>query len=262
MIDDRGFDAELAAWRARRLADLAADDGWLNLTDRVPLVPGTQSVGAGAGNDVVLSVGPARLGTLTLAEDGSAAFVAHGASAARRFEPGPETPPRLLQGRLLLEIHRVEGEAALRVRDLDSAARRSFAGLRYFPADKAWRICARWLALATPEARGIALKGGHAAEVTLTHRAEFEHAGRMVALLPTHRKAGKPMFVFRDLTSRGQTYGAARFLIPDEIGDDWIVLDFNRAFSPPCAFSEHAICPLPPPENLLPFAIEAGELKP
>ncbi|MDP3861278.1 MAG: DUF1684 domain-containing protein, partial [Phaeovulum sp.] len=67
---------------------------------------------------------------------------------------------------------------------------------------------------------------------------------------------GKPMFVFRDLTSRGQTYGAARFLIPDEIGDDWIVLDFNRAFS------EHAICPLPPPENLLPFAIEAGELKP
>lgn len=261
MPADAAFIAALEDWRARRLAALAADDGWLNLTDRVPLVPGAQSVGNAAGNDIVLSVGPAHLGMLVLAADGRVTLTPEGA-APLPFIAGPETPPRLTLGRLLLEIHTVEGEPALRVRDLDSAARRDFAGLRYFAPAPAWCIRARWRALPAPEARGIALRGGHAEQVTVTHRAEFEHDGRPVTLLPTHQKAGKPMFVFRDLTARGQTYGAGRFLIPDEIGDDWITLDFNRAFSPPCAFSEHAICPLPPPENVLPFAIEAGEMKP
>lgn len=261
MSADPAFVADLEAWRARRLAALAADDGWLNLTDRVALVVGVQSVGRDPGNDVVLSVGPAQLGALTLAPDGSASLTPTGA-ASLPFLRGAETPPQLRHGRLLLEIHSVEGERALRVRDLDSAARAAFAGLRYFPPAPAWRIRAAWAALPAPEARGIALKGGHAEQVTVSHRATFLHEGRQVELLPTHQKAGKPMFVFRDLTARGQSYGAGRFLIPEDMGEGWIVLDFNRAFSPPCAFTEHAICPLPPPENVLPFAIEAGELRP
>jgi len=251
----------LQGWRAQRLAALAADGGWLNLTDRVPVGTGAQSVGRAPGNDIVLSVGPDRLGVLELGADGAAQLTPEG-GAPLHFVAGPETPPRLALGRLLLEIHSVEGAPALRVRDLDSAARANFAGLRYFPPAPAWRIRAVWRALAAPEARGIALKGGQAEDVTITHRAEFTHDGRKVTLLATHQKAGKPMFVFRDLTSRGQSYGAGRFLIADELGEDWIMLDFNRAFSPPCAFSEHAICPLPPPENILPFAIEAGEMRP
>ena len=261
MPADPDFLTDLADWRARRLAALAADDGWLNLTDRVPLVPGAQSVGRGPGNDIVLGVGPERLGTLLLGPDGQATLTPEGA-AALPFAAGPETPPRLALGRLMLEIHTVEGAPALRVRDLDSAARAAFAGLRYFPPAPAWCLRADWQVLPTPEARGIALRGGHAERVTVTHRARFTHAGRQVTLLPTHVKGGKPMFVFRDLTARESTYGAGRFLIPDDIGEGWITLDFNRAFSPPCAFTEHAICPLPPPENVLPFAIEAGEMKP
>ncbi|MBW6506325.1 MAG: DUF1684 domain-containing protein [Rhodobacteraceae bacterium] len=255
------FLASLESWRARRIAALAADDGWLNLSDRVPLAPGAQSVGSGPGNDIVLSVGPDRLGVLELGAGGQATLTADG-GAALPFVAGAETPPRLALGRLLLEIHTVEGAPALRVRDLDSPARAAFAGLRYFPPAPAWCIRAAWEALPAPEARGIALHGGHAEQVTLTHRARFTHAGRQVTLLPTHIKGGKPMFVFRDLTAREATYGAGRFLIPDEVGEDWITLDFNRAFNPPCAFTGHAICPLPPPENVLPFAIEAGELKP
>lgn len=261
-VTDPDFIAALEDWRARRLAALTADDGWLNLTDRVPIRPGVQSVGAGEGHDIVLSVGPARLGLLALAADGQVTLTPEGAAAPVPFVAGAETPPRLKLGRLLLEIHSVEGEPALRVRDLESPARAGFTGLRFFPPAPQWRIRARWLPLTAPEARGIALKGGHAEQVTLTHRAEFEHEGRQVQLLATHQKGDKPMFVFRDLTSRDSTYGAGRFLIAEEMGEGWIVLDFNRAYSPPCAFSEHAICPLPPPENILPFAIEAGELRP
>jgi uncharacterized protein (DUF1684 family) len=105
------------------------------------------------------------------------------------------------------------------------------------------------------------MKGGSAAAVTITHRASFTHAGQTVSLTPTHWKSGKPMFVFRDATA-GETYAAGRFLIGEDIEGDEITLDFNRAFTPPCGFTEFAICPLPPPGNVLAFRIEAGEKAP
>lgn len=252
---------DLAAHRAARLAALTAPDGWLNLTDRVPLLPGSVTVGQGAQNDVVLSVGPARLGRLSLGPDLAATLTPpHG--VALPFLPHPDSPPRLALAGLLLELHVVEGEAALRVRQIDHPARHGFAGLRYFPTRPEWVLSARWHALELPETLGIAQKGGPEGQVQITHRAEFSHAGAEVRLLATHWKGGKPMFVFRDATSGQQTYAASRFLIGEDAGDGRITLDFNRAFNPPCAFTDLAICPLPPRQNILPFRIEAGELAP
>jgi uncharacterized protein (DUF1684 family) len=105
------------------------------------------------------------------------------------------------------------------------------------------------------------MKDGSTAAVTLTHRATFQHQGKTVTLTPTHWKSGKPMFVFRDRTA-GETYPACRFLFGEDPTESGITLDFNRAISPPCAFTDFAICPLPPPGNILPFRIEAGELAP
>jgi uncharacterized protein (DUF1684 family) len=68
------------------------------------------------------------------------------------------------------------------------------------------------------------------------------------------------MFVIRDATAGSETYAASRFLIGDPAGDT-ITLDFNRAHNPPCAFTDFAICPLPPRENRLSFPIRAGERK-
>ena len=67
--------------------------------------------------------------------------------------------------------------------------------------------------------------------------------------------------MLKDLTSRDKTYPASRFLLGEAITADTIVLDFNKAFNPPCAFTEHAVCPLPPAENVLPIRVEAGELR-
>jgi uncharacterized protein len=243
--------------RAARLAALTAPDGWLNLTDRIEVAPGIHSVGQGRQNDVVLSAGPAHLGTLTLIDPATASFASPGQPArpfvARGGNPMLAVPP------LLLEIHTVEGRPALRVRD--AAAKPSIA-LRYFPTDPAWVIRAAWEALDEPELARIDMRGGASDAVHLTHRARFDHDGREVVLTPTHWKDGLPMFVIRDATSGRETYGAARFLIGDEVTPDQITLDFNRAFNPPCAFTDHAICPLPPPGNVLAFRIEAGELAP
>ena len=134
------------------------------------------------------------------------------------------------------------------------------ADLRYYPDDPAWTIRAKWESLA-PEAAEITMKDGSTAAVTVTHRATFQHQGKTITLTPTHWKSGKPMFVFRDKTA-GETYPACRFLFGEDPTETEITLDFNRAFSPPCAFTDFAICPLPPPGNILPFRIEAGELAP
>lgn len=256
---------EIAEWRAARLRALRADDGWLNLTDRIDLEPGRHLVGRGEGCDLRLSAGPARLGVLELACDGTATFDAGAGPLA--FAPQPEAPPRLRVDELLLEITELSGRRSLRVRDLASPARAAFAGIDSFALAPDWRILAAWEPLPEAETHAIETVVGIATEVRLTHRARFRHedpsrhGSQTVTLLPTHWKGGKPMFVFRDATSGRETYGAGRFLI-GEVEGDRIVLDFNKAFNPPCAFSDLAACPLPPRENRLPFAIRAGELAP
>ncbi len=253
------YETEIAAWRADRLAALTAEDGWLDLTDRVEIAPGRMTVGTAVDNDVVISAGPAHLGVMELAPDGRARFDA--GAGPRDFQPVPDNPPRLKVGDLLLEATSVEGQYALRVRDTTAAARREFPGIDSFPIDPAWRIEADWQALEPPQSLGIDMVTGVASSVQLTHQARFSHDGAEVTLLPTHWKSGKPMFVIRDRTSGRETYGASRFLI-GEVAAGKVVLDFNKAFSPPCAFTEFAVCPLPPRQNIMGFEIRAGEKTP
>jgi hypothetical protein len=246
-------------WQAARLAALVAEDGWLNLTDRLELQPGRWTVGSGAGNDLRLSVGPERLGLLELAPDLAARFET--VDGVEDFMPGAGGFPLLRVPPLLLELHIVEGAPALRVRQIDHPARAGFAGIERFPFDPAWVIAADWLALEVPITRQVEMVAGRSDVVTQTHVARFGHEGQKVSLVPTHVKGSKPMFVIRDATSGRETYGASRFLI-GEVERNRVWLDFNRAFNPPCAYTEFAICPLPPPENRLSFAIRAGERAP
>ncbi|HLQ17532.1 MAG TPA: DUF1684 domain-containing protein [Tabrizicola sp.] len=243
----------LADWRANRLAALTAPDGWLNLVARIDLAPGTYPVGTA--QEVQLPSGPDLLGTLDITAAG--ATFARPGEAPQAFQPVPDAFPQLRVDPFLLEIHTVDGVPALRVRDL---THEPAVSLRNFPHDPAWIIHAKWESFA-PQASEVAMKDGSKAAVTITHRATFQHQGKTVTLTPTHWKSGKPMFVFRDATA-GETYPACRFLFGEDPSETEITLDFNRAISPPCAFTDFAICPLPPPGNILPFRIEAGELAP
>lgn len=243
----------LEDWRAARHAALTAPDGWLNLVARIDLAPGSHRVGRT--QPVELPSGPDLLGTLTLGPDG-ASFARPG-EAAHPFVAVPDAFPQLRVDPFLLEIHTVDGTPALRVRDLTL---RPSVTLRSYPVTTNWIIRAKWEAVA-PQAAEITMKGGSTAAVIVTHHATFQHQGKPVTLAPTHWKSGKPMFVFRDATA-GETYPACRFLIGEDATDSEITLDFNRAFTPPCGFTDLAICPLPPPGNILPFRIEAGELAP
>ena len=237
-------------WKAVRLQALTAPDGWLNLTDRVAITVVPCTVGSGPDNDIRLANGPDHLGRLLPGHcfetpDGAVhPFSDYG-------NPMVQVDP------LLLEIHTSDGQQALRVRDLTLPRD---VILRYFDTDPAWVIRARWEALTNPQAQSIDQKGAASTAVTVTHRAHFSHQGQDVTLLATHWKSGQPMFVIRDQTSGHQTYAASRFLLGEDVSDSHIILDFNRAHNPPCAFTDFAICPLPPRQNILPFAVQAGEL--
>ena len=238
----------LTTWKAARLAALTAPDGWLNLTDRIEIPPGPQTVGAAPDNSLILSRGPAHLGTLL------PGWSFQTPTATHPFTPNGN--PHLTLPPFLLEIHTVEAQPALRVRDLTLPRT---VTLTYFPHDPSWTIRARWEALPVPQSHTIAQKGAADTQVTLTHRAHFTRDGQDITLLATHWKGDQPMFVIRDATSGRDTYAASRFLMGEDMTATEITLDFNKAHNPPCAFTDFAICPLPPRQNILPFPVRAGE---
>ena len=250
------YPAQIEAWKERRMRNLKAPNGWLNIIGRYWLDIGSATVGTAEDNDIVLSTGPAHVGTITEDETGVTFTPADGGET-RRLQLNKQKPPQLDVGSLLLEVTTMNGENALRVRDKDSAAPAAFPGIEYFPLKPEWRIVAEWV----PFEQELTVNTSHniPTDVVATHKAVFNHDGTTYELIATHGTPSAPQFVIRDLTSRDSTYGACRFVYGEDVTDTSIVLDFNKAINPPCAFTEHAVCPLPPAQNVLPFRIEAGE---
>ncbi|HEY1184137.1 MAG TPA: DUF1684 domain-containing protein, partial [Bryobacteraceae bacterium] len=140
-------------------------------------------------------------------------------------------------------------------------ARKAFHGLDYFPVSQAYRVTARWV----PEPRQIPVLNvlGQTEPSQCPGYAEFRIGEKELRLYPILEEpnAQELFYIFRDQTSGQETYPAGRFLYSALPQDGRVVLDFNKAYSPPCAFTPYATCPLPPPENRLPVRIEAGEKK-
>lgn len=256
MTTQTDYLAALDAWKVRRLTNLKAPNGWLNIIGRYWLEPGSATVGTAADNDIVLTAGPAHVGTIT-EEDAGVTFTPADGGQPKRLALDKQKPPQFDVDSLLLEVTTMNGENALRVRDKLSDGPSRFPGIEYFPADPAWRIVADWV----PFEQALTVNTSHniPTDVVATHKAVFTHEGKTYELIATHGTPAAPQFVIRDLTSKDSTYGACRFVYGEDVTDDTIVLDFNKAINPPCAFTEHAVCPLPPPQNVLPFRIEAGE---
>jgi len=247
-------------WRADRLARLAADDGWLNLIGRWDLEAGTTTLGSAPESDILLPVGPDHLGAVTR-EDGSVVFSPADGGERLRFVPDRKVPPRFHVGRFLFEIMSVGDGLSLRARDKEHPAKLSFGGIDSYPVDEGWRVVADWIPLEQPIEAEVDTMVGTVNRVTVTHKAAFEHDGVRYELLPSYGTAQAPQFVIRDRTAGAETYPASRFVYGEDIEGGTIVIDFNKAVNPPCAFTDFAVCPLPPAQNILPFRIPAGELK-
>lgn len=261
MSEDGVYRKSILDWRAIRLSRLAAEDGWLNIVGRWELEPGSVTLGAGVDRDIVFPVGPDQVGTLIQDESGGVTFVPAADGAPLRLVLDKNNPPRFSVDRLLLEVTTLRNGNALRVRDKYAPARMVLPVINHYPIDRSWHVVADWVPLDVPITMTVDTMVGIPTEVSITHKAVFSHDGTRYKLLPTHGTAQSPQFVLRDQTSGVETYAASRFLFGEDIKEGTITLDFNKAINPPCAFTTHAVCPLPPAQNILPFRVNAGELR-
>lgn len=265
------YRAEVEKYRADRLAELTAPNGWLAVQGLFWLHEGTNTAGSGPASEIKLPArAPTKLGVFTLAggkvtfaPDPAAHVEVAGAHAAAPVELAAGERNAVVSARLSLFLLRRGDRVGLRLLDPDSHARRTFPGLRYFPLDPAYRIKARYTAY--PETRSVPVANvlGQIVPMESPGYVEFELGGRTWRLEPVYETSRRNdlFFIFKDLTSRSDTYGAGRYLHAPLPQDGFVDLDFNRAYNPPCAFTAYATCPLPTKANHLAVAIRAGELR-
>jgi uncharacterized protein (DUF1684 family) len=265
------YQEEILTYRAQREAELKADDGWLTVAGLFWLKPGANVTGSANGSDVRLPAkAPARIGVFEL-KDGKVTFTAdraaHVTSAGKPIGSQPVEAPRgdetaLAVGDLRMFVIHREDRFGIRMRDLKSPMRQQFKGLRYFPIRPEYRVRAKFIPYDPPHTVAVPNVLGQNPEMQSPGYVAFTLKGKSLRLESVYEDDEKKdlFFIFKDTTSRDATYHAGRFLHADLPKDGFVTMDFNKAYNPPCAFTDFATCPLPRKENQLPVRVEAGEL--
>jgi hypothetical protein len=269
------YKASVEKWRAQREARLKADDGWLSVAGLFWLHNGENRFGSGSSNDILLpSPAPAEVGTFEFHDGKTIVHVDRGVRvmvAGKRVETAtlhPDSDPafddktdQITLADLTLYVHASGSRYAVRLLDKNSRLRKVFTGLRWFPVDPSYRVVAEYIPY--DKAKTVIVENimGDFTPTQIPGYVSFVLHGQTVRL-DVESNAPNPglSITFRDQTSGKETYGAARFLVTEEPKNGKVVLDFNEAYNPPCAYNPYTTCPLPTPENRLHVRIAAGEM--
>lgn len=259
---------EIVNWNQQRIDFLRSPAGWLNLEGLFWLHPGKNYFGSGNSNDLIYKhPSMPKVAGYFEWENGEVKWISQPGvtitladsviNSLTVFEEGKPAPLLALQT-LRWNVIKREDKMGIRLRDINSQAVRNFRSIERYPTNITWRVTAK-------------LEADPQANIFITNVLGQTNAqqspGKLVFTIKgkTYRldallEEDQLFIIFADATNGKGTYPAGRFLyaaMPDEKGNT--VLDFNKAYNPPCAFSPFATCPLPPPQNRLPFAIPAGE---
>ena len=278
---DASYVADIEKWRVAREQRLRADGGWLTVSGLFWLKDGANVVGSAKGSDVLLPASaPARVGVIdfaagkaTLRPDpgaridrvtGANAKEPVAAATALRADTAEGGPDVLVMGPVSLQVIERGGRYGVRMKDNEAERRRTFPPLTWYPVAPAARVVARFVPHAKPTTIPIANVLGQEDQLASPGYVTFPWNGTEIQLHPVLEApdAKELFFIFKDATSGRDTYPAGRYLYTELPKDGTVVLDLNKAYSPPCAFTPYATCPLPPPQNRLKVRIEAGEKKP
>jgi uncharacterized protein (DUF1684 family) len=267
-IEVSDYQQSVEKWRQNYDAKLRGDDGWLTVAGLFWLHEGENSFGSAAGNDIVLPspVIPAKAGHFDLHAGKTVVHVNAGVPITMGGKPvdvaelRPDSKQdRLTIGDLTFYIHASGNRFALRLKDKNSKLRREFKGLNWYPVNEAFRVTARYTAYPSLRPVEIETVMGDHDELVMAGYVTFSLAGKQYRLDAEQDESGGLFIVFRDLTSKTETYQASRFLDTVPPKDGVVELDFNKAYNPPCAYNPYTTCPLPTPGNRLQVEIPAGE---
>lgn len=244
-------------WQQKRDKSLRSEDGWLTLVGLFWLKPGDNTIGSDATNDFPLPKGsaPGRAGTIRLRGDQVTFIDPHGASQVLDYKKDGK-PDVAHTGSVSFFVIKRGDKLAVRAKDSASPVLKHFTGMKYFPVNEALRFEAKFI----PDEKEIPILNilGQTEMQKSPGIVEFTYQGKMYRLRPIFE--GKTLFfLFKDPTNKINTYQAGRMLNTPLPENGKVDLDFNRSYNPPCTFTPYATCQLPPKENILPFAVEAGE---
>lgn len=262
---------EIKQWDQRRAERLKADDGWLNLVGRTWLKPGENKFGSAKDNEVMIESDkvPAYMGV----------FVFQDLTVTMKVNDGVEA---LFNGNPVKEIvmigdHKKEMTVfqygsikwnlivrnelyGIRFRDLESEFVKTFSGIERFPVNEDWRITAQFEVYNPPKKMEVPNVLGQVDDEMSPGAIVFTKDNQNYRLNAIDA-GDKLWFIFADGTSGKETYGGGRFLYTDTKADSTgkVIVDFNKAYNPPCVLTKFATCPLPPRENYIKLRITAGE---
>ncbi|MFN7960335.1 MAG: DUF1684 domain-containing protein [Thermoanaerobaculia bacterium] len=271
-FDHAAWAKDLAAWRTERDGNLRKESGWLSLAGLYWLKEGPSRFGSDPANEVAFPAGKApgqagvfRLegGKVRLEPEPGAGLAVDGKPIEAPLElvaDADGTPTVVTLQDLSFLVIRRGDRVGIRLKDKKSPVLAQFTGMENYPDSPAWRLVARFEPYTPPRKLAVPNILGQSNEEDCPGAIVFVHEGKEFRLEPTGQ-ASKPMsIVFGDASNGHGTYGGGRFLEVDPpAADGTVVVDFNRAYNPPCVFTPYATCPLPPRGNRLPFAVEAGE---
>jgi uncharacterized protein (DUF1684 family) len=265
---DETYRISVEKWRQEYESVLKADYGWLSVSGLFWLHEGENKFGSDPLNDIALPSGsvPPQAGAFEFHAGRTIAHIKPGVSATMNSKPvttaelRSDTPDQIAIGDLRLLVHASGDRYAVRLKDKHSALRRNFAGLRWFPIDESSRVIGRFVPYDKPKTAAVQNIMGDTGTISIPGYVAFTLHGQQLRL-DAEADGTDLSFVFRDLTSGKETYGAARFLEASLAPNGQVVLDFNEAYNPPCAYNPYTTCPLPLPQNRLRIRIAAGEMK-
>jgi hypothetical protein len=273
-VDENAYRQEIDKWHTERASQLRSEDGWLTLVGLFWLKEGENRLGSDPSNQIILPQGkaPQHAGSIWV-EKGAVRLEAQPQSGITSdgkpvdklaLKSDAEGKPTVLNlGTLSFHVIKRGDQLGVRVKDKENPARTKFAGLDYYPVAINWRIDARFEPYNPPKKIPIVNVLGMVEEQPSPGRLVFDAAGKTYSLDTISEEGSKELFViFKDETSGRETYGAGRYLYTDPANaSGTVLLDFNKAYNPPCAFTTYATCPLPPSQNKLALRVEAGEKK-
>ncbi|MBN1149402.1 MAG: DUF1684 domain-containing protein [Anaerolineales bacterium] len=269
----KSYFSEIQDWRKEYERKLASPDGWLAISGLFWLEDGQNRFGSARSNEIALPEGsaPEQVGVFSFRGGKITLDVTGDARVTINDQPVSSTQVELSQygssdwiviNDLKLSVIQRGARFGVRVYDQNNPPRKQFSALRWFPIEEAYRVKARFFAYDPPSPLAINNVLGQTLELTCPGYVEFSLGQQTCRLYPVSDDETKQLwFMLRDGTSGSLTYAGGRYLITDLPAGDQVTLDFNKTHNPPCAYTDFATCPLPPPQNKLTAPIMAGEMK-
>jgi uncharacterized protein (DUF1684 family) len=264
---DAAYVQSFEKWKAEQTADLK--ENWLSLAGLFWLKPGANAFGSDPASQIVFPKGPTHAGEfdlngkdviLKLLPESKATIEGKAVTTAKLDPDTSKNVSNVEMGTLRFHVI-VRGErVGIRLRDTESVAARNFKGMMFYPLDMNYRIAAKWVPADGKKTVEIPNVLGDVTAQAIPGVAMFKMNGAELTLTALGGDAETGLFfVFNDLTAKNDTYPGGRFLDSGPVENGHVLVDFNRAYNPPCAVTPYATCPLAPKENRLAVAIPAGE---